>query len=38
MKSYNVGFRKSQSIFTNNAVKHKTLNSSINLMRGGIRL
>ena len=38
MSNYNVGFRKSQSIFTHNAVKHKTLNNSINLMRGGIRL
>lgn len=38
MSNYNTGFRKSQSIFTHNAVKHKTLNNQINLMRGGIRL
>lgn len=38
MSNYNTGFRQSQKIFTQNAIKHKTLNSSINLMRGGIRL
>lgn len=38
MSNYNVGFRKSQSIFTKNAVKHKSLNNQINLMRGGVRL
>ena len=38
MSNYNVGFRKSQSIFTRNAVKHKSLNNQINLMRGGVRL
>lgn len=38
MKNYNTGFRKSQNIFTYNAVRHKTLNNQINLMRGGIRL
>lgn len=38
MSNYNVGYRKSQRIFTHNAVKHKTLNSSVNLMRGGVRL
>ena len=33
-----LNYRKSQSIFTRNAVKHKTLNNSVNVMRGGIRL
>lgn len=33
-----LGYRKSQSIFTRNAVKQKKLNSSVNVMRGGIRL
>lgn len=38
MSNYNTGFRKSQNIFTYNAVRHKTLNNQINLMRGGVRL
>lgn len=38
MQTYNTGFRKSQNIYTYNAVRHKTLNNQINLMRGGVRL
>lgn len=38
MSNYNMNYRKSQSIYTHNAVRHKTLNNQINLMRGGIRL
>ena len=38
MSNYNMNYRKSQSIYTYNAVRHKTLNNQINLMRGGIRL
>lgn len=36
--SHNLGYRKSQSIFTHNAVKQKTLNKTDVLFRGGIRL
>ncbi len=38
MSGRQLGYRKSQSIFTRNAVKQKTINSNVNLMRGGIRL
>lgn len=38
MSGHELNYRKSQSIFTRNAVKHKTLNSTVNVMRGGIRL
>lgn len=33
-----MNYRKSQSVFTRNAVKQKTINTNVNLMRGGIRL
>lgn len=33
-----LGYRKSQSIFTRNAIRQKTINSKVNLMRGGVRL
>lgn len=36
--THNVDYRKSQKIFTYNAVKQKDLNTKINVMRGGIRL
>lgn len=38
MSNYNLPYRKSQSIFTRLEVKKKTLNSNVNVMRGGIRL
>lgn len=38
MSGHKLNYRKSQSIFTKNAVKQKTINNNINLMRGGIRL
>lgn len=33
-----LSYRKSQQIFTKNAVKQKTINTNVNVMRGGIRL
>lgn len=33
-----MNYRKSQAIFTKNAVKQKTINTNVNVMRGGIRL
>lgn len=33
-----MNYRKSQSIFTRNAIKQKTINSNVTTMRGGIRL
>lgn len=38
MAGREMSYRKSQAIFTRNAVKQKTINSNINVMRGGIRL
>lgn len=38
MANYNLPYRKSQSIFTRTEVRKKTLNSNVNVMRGGIRL
>lgn len=38
MSGKQMNYRKSQSIFTKNAVKQKTINASVNVMRGGIRL
>lgn len=38
MAGRRLNYRKSQSIFTKNAVKQKTINSNVNLMRGGGRL
>ena len=38
MAAHGMNYRKSQSIFTRNAIKQKTLNSSVLSMRGGIRL
>lgn len=38
MSGKKLNYRKSQSIFTRNAVKQKTINSNVNVMRGGIRL
>ena len=38
MSGHEIGYRKSQSIFTRNAVVHKKLNNQVNVMRGGIRL
>ena len=38
MAGRQLNYRKSQSIFTKNAVKQKTINSNVNLMRGGVRL
>lgn len=31
-------YRKSQGIFTRNAIKQKTIMKNVNVMRGGIRL
>lgn len=31
-------YRKSQGIFTRNAIKQKSIMRSVNVMRGGIRL
>lgn len=36
--AHQLNYRKSQSIFTRGAVKQKTINTTINTMRGGIRL
>lgn len=38
MSGYKLPYRKSQSIFTRGAVKQKTINTNVNVMRGGIRL
>lgn len=38
MSNYNLPYRKSQGIFTRNALRMKTLNTNVNLMRGGVRL
>lgn len=38
MAGRQLNYRKSQSIFTRNAIKQKTINSNVNLMRGGVRL
>lgn len=38
MAGKKLNYRKSQSIFTRNAIKQKTINSNVNLMRGGVRL
>lgn len=38
MAGHALNYRKSQSIFTRNAIKQKSINSTVNLMRGGIRL
>lgn len=38
MAGRKIGYRKSQKIFTKNAVKQKTINTAVNVMRGGIRL
>lgn len=35
---HNMNYRKSQSIFTREAVRKKTLNKTVNTMRGGVRL
>lgn len=33
-----LNYRKSQGLFTRNAVKQKTIMKNVNVMRGGIRL
>lgn len=33
-----MNYRQSQKIFTRGAVKQKTINTKVNVMRGGIRL
>lgn len=38
MSGYKLPYRKSQRIFTRGAVKQKTINTNVNVMRGGIRL
>lgn len=38
MAGRQLGYRKSQSIFTRNAIKQKTINTAVNVMRGGVRL
>lgn len=38
MSNYNLPYRKSQSIFVRSELRKKTLNSNVNVMRGGIRL
>lgn len=38
MSGHSLSYRKSQSIFIRGAVKMKTINSNLNVMRGGIRL
>ena len=38
MQGHNLPYRKSQKIFTREAVRKKTLNNNVNTMRGGIRL
>lgn len=35
---FNNGYRRSQRIFTNNALRVKSLNRNINVFRGGICL
>ena len=35
---HNMNYRKSQSIFTREAVRKKILNKNVNIMRGGVRL
>lgn len=38
MSGHKMNYRQSQKIFTRNAVKQKSINTSVNVMRGGIRL
>lgn len=38
MSGKQMNYRKSQKIFTRDAVKQKTINTRVNVMRGGIRL
>lgn len=38
MSGHSLPYRKSQGIFTRGAVKQKTINTNVNVMRGGIRL
>lgn len=38
MAGRKIGYRKSQKIFTKNAVKQKTINTAVNSFRNGIRL
>lgn len=38
MSNYNMNYKKSQHIFTKGAVTAKSLNSNVNVFRGGIRL
>lgn len=38
MAGKKMNYRQSQKIFTRNAVKQKSINTAVNVMRGGIRL
>lgn len=38
MSGHKMNYRQSQKIFTRNAVKQKSINTAVNVMRGGIRL
>lgn len=38
MSGHKLPYRQSQKIFTRGAVKQKTLNTNVNVMRGGVRL
>lgn len=38
MAGKQMNYRKSQKIFIRDAVKQKTINTRVNVMRGGIRL